>query len=886
MTISPGTRLGPYEIVAPIGAGGMGEVWRAKDTRLEREVAIKVLPPGLAEDAQFLKRFEREAKTISQLSHPHVCALYDVGEESTEEGSTVHFLVMELLEGESLAERIEKGRLPLNEVLRYGREIASALDAAHRRGITHRDLKPGNIMLTKSGAKLLDFGLAKTASEGRAPVDGLTNLPTAVKALTQEGTILGTFQYMAPEQLEGLAADARTDIFALGAVLYEMATGQRAFESETKTSLIAAIVSSQPKPISSVVAMSPPSLDHVVRRCLEKDPDDRWQSAHDVAGQLQWISEAGSQAGVATPISVRRKTRERLAWGAAAILAITTVVVSVLWLRTPQVQSHSFRLTIPTSTASYQRAGQGIISPDGARVIFTAMNPEGKWSLWVRDLDSFDARPIDGTKPGRIGFWSPDGRSYAYWSGGNLMSIDLDGGSPQTIAPASWLQGGDWNKDGVIIFGVGESGIMRVQATGGTPTEITHLDPKHFERTDVYPQFLPDGKHFLFVATTFDPNQKNQTHRLYVGSLDSSKTKFITNVTSATSYVEPGYLLYVRNGTLIAVPFDDKKLEVTGEPIRIVDDVGNFLPLATANFSVSKGGTIVYQPPARSDRVVRLNEKGNEIAQIGKVGSFGQLRVSPDGSRVAVAVHNPKIGTTDLWQYGLERDTSRRITSDPRDESNPIWTPDGKRMIYMAALKGWPDIYQIDLDGSDGTTPLLLEKGLQFPNDISPDGRYLIYQSFTGLLTRNVDLWILPLQKDAKPHRFTSTPFHEGQARFSPDGKWVAYASDESGQTQIYVKPFPGPGQAIQISTDEGTDPAWSRDGKNLYYSWRNRMSVVKLGDPADFSNPKPETLFKTKGSIRAFDVAPDGEFVAVLRDESKLPPNRVIVNWAGESKK
>ncbi|HKI85450.1 MAG TPA: protein kinase, partial [Thermoanaerobaculia bacterium] len=465
MTIQPGTRLGPYEIAAPIGAGGMGEVWRARDTRLEREVAIKVLPPELAEDAQFLKRFEREAKTISQLSHPHVCALYDVGEEKTGASATVHYLVMELLEGESLAERIEKGRLPLDDVLKYGREIASALDAAHRRGITHRDLKPGNIMLTKSGAKLLDFGLAKSASEGQAPIDGLTNLKTEAKPLTQEGTILGTFQYMAPEQLEGLEADARTDIFALGAVLYEMATGHRAFEAQSKTSLIAAIVSSQPEPISKVVAMSPPSLDHVVRRCLEKDPDDRWQSAHDVASQLQWISEAGSQAGVATPITIRRKTRERLAWAAAAILGITTIVVSLLWLRAPEVQKRSFRLTIPSSTSSYQQAGQGIISPDGARVIFTAMSPERKWSLWLRDLDSFDARAIDGTKRGVNGFWSPDGRSFAYWSGGNLMSIDLDGGSPQTIAPASWLQGGDWNKDGVIIFGVGESGILRVQAT-------------------------------------------------------------------------------------------------------------------------------------------------------------------------------------------------------------------------------------------------------------------------------------------------------------------------------------------------------------------------------------------------------------------------------------
>lgn len=520
-------------------------------------------------------------------------------------------------------------------------------------------------------------------------------------------------------------------------------------------------------------------------------------------------------------------------------------------------------------------------------MVFSARNKDGQSSLWVRDLDSFDARPIDGTEPWEYGFWSADGRSFAYWNGSNLMSIDLDGGSPQTIAPASWLQGGDWNKDGVILFGVGESGILRVPATGGKPTEITHLDPKHFERTHVFPTFLPDGKHFLFVATTFNPNQKDQTHRLYAGSLESPETKFITEVTSATSYVEPGFLIYVRNGTLVAVPFDDEKLEVTGKPIRIVDDVGDFLPLAHANFSVSKTGTIVYQPPFRSSRVVRLDEHGNEIAQLGEVGSFDQLRISPDGSQVAVAVQDARIGTADLWEYGLERDTSRRITSDPRSESNPVWTPDETKMIYMAALKGWPDIYEINLDGSGGTTPLLVEEGLQFPNDISPDGRNLIYQNYTGQLTRNVDLWILPLQKDAKPHRFTETPFHEGQARFSPDGKWVAYASDESGQTQIWVKPFPGPGQAIQISTDGGSDPAWSRDGTHLYYKWRNRMSVVRLRTLDDFKNPQPEKLFETKDTLMLFDVAPNGQFVASLRDESELPPNHVIVNWtAGLGKK
>ena len=516
MSISRGTLLGPYEIVESLGAGGMGEVWRAKDTRLDREVAIKVLPAGFAQDEQFLQRFEREARAISSLNHPHVCTLYDVGEVSLREGEapaepdsgTVHYLVMELIEGESLAERLKKGPIPLHEVLKYGRQIASALDAAHKRGVIHRDLKPGNVMITKSGAKLLDFGLAKSAAEGRGAVEGVTNLPTEAKPLTQEGTILGTFQYMAPEQLEGLEADPRTDIFALGALLYEMATGRRAFAGETKTSLIAAIVSQHPEPISQVTPMTPPALDHVVRRCLEKDPDDRWQSAQDIASELQWISEAGSQAGVAAPVTLRRKTREKLAWTLVALLfTICAILGFLLSSSSGETPRPSLDLTLSPPPNAYLKLGNqfggGLISPDGRRVVFAAENSDGT-QLWIRSLGQDDSRPIPGTEGAAYPFWSPDSRSIAYFNSGGrpmMKRIELEGGLPQTISnlgPDGAGRGGSWRSDGTIIYGAISGNLRRVPPGGGDPSGVTTLDIESGETAHYWPQFVGSGEKVLY----------------------------------------------------------------------------------------------------------------------------------------------------------------------------------------------------------------------------------------------------------------------------------------------------------------------------------------------------------------------------------------------------
>jgi hypothetical protein len=520
----------------------MGEVWRGKDTRLDRSVAVKILPVAFAEDDERRQRFEREAKTISSLSHPHICTLFDVGHEGE-----AHFLVMELLEGESLADRLQKGPLPLDQVVKFGAQVAEALSAAHKQGIVHRDLKPGNVMLTKSGAKLLDFGLARSGA-GLGGVSGSTALPTEAKPLTTAGTVLGTFQYMAPEQLEGAEADPRTDIFALGALIYEMATARRAFEGKSKTSLIAAILSTQPPPISSVQPVMPPALDHVVRKCLEKDPDDRWQSAHDVASELRWIGEAGSQAGVPTTLSVRRRSRERLAWGLVALLGTAAGLLAVVQLRRPAAPAVAFRATLDpppeTSLIPFDELGLAL-SPDGRQLAFVAIAADGSKQIWIRDLAEMSARPLGETSGAWYPFWSPDGRHLGFFADGKLKRIDLRGGSPQVIAEAPSGRGGSWGQGDVILFSPNiRSAIHQVPATGGTPTPVTRFLPEQ-ETSHRWPHFLPDGRHFLFLLRARTSGQP-EVGRLMLASLDSPEaTLLIDDATNAT-YVDPGYLLYGR----------------------------------------------------------------------------------------------------------------------------------------------------------------------------------------------------------------------------------------------------------------------------------------------------------------------------------------------------
>ena len=594
MDIVPGVRLGPYEVVSAVGVGGMGEVYRANDTRLDRTVALKVLPAHLSSNPEFRERFDREARTISSLSHPHICTLYDVGHHDG-----IDYLVMEFVEGESLAERLKKGPLLIEQVLRYGIQIAEALDKAHRQGIIHRDLKPANIMITKSGAKLLDFGLAKIVA-AESPVVQLSHLPTAQRQLTQEGTILGTFQYMAPEQLEGLEADARTDIFAFGTVLYEMATGRHAFEGKTKTSLIAAIVDRDPPPISSIQPLTPPTFERVVKTCLAKDPDDRWQSARDVANELRWIQKS------APAVAVPQRRRDWIAWTIALIAIATAGVFAYLHHRATSEPPQSVQSAIlPPEKGVFAfgpPSGGVAISPDGRRIVFRVTN-EGKTMLWVRALNSLAAQPLLGTEEGTFPFWSPDSRFIGFFAGGKLKKIDANGGPPQPICSViNQPRGGSWGRDGVILFGAGtRDPISKVAAEGGSPVQVTKLAVGQYSQR--WPTFLPDGRHFLYFAQTW-AGQPNEHDSTYVASLDSAEVRPLFHSSGAAMYAPPGYLVFVRDRMLLAQRFDAKKLQTVGEPFPVAERIESYPQTSTAIFSVSDNGVLLYQ---RGENIADLN---------------------------------------------------------------------------------------------------------------------------------------------------------------------------------------------------------------------------------------------------------------------------------------
>ena len=675
MTLLSGTRLGPYEIVAPIGAGGMGEVWRAIDSRLERQVAIKVLPPEFASDTRRRLRFQREAKTISQLSHPNICTLHDVGEIADAGSGSVPYLVMELLDGESLAERLEKGPLPIDQVLTYGTQIAAALDCAHRAGVVHRDLKPGNVMLTKSGAKLLDFGLAK-AHEDVLPSD-------STLTLTQEGTIVGTFQYMAPEQLEGGDADARTDIFALGTVLYEMATGKRAFEPSSKAGLIAAIVTGQPAPMSEIQPLAPPAFEHAMLKCLAKQPDDRWQSAHDVAEELKWI---GSQIGVGGPVAARRRSRERLE--GARYLLLVVVAVASTW-GVIRFRAERPRLVVTTisppdrSEYAFAFGDAPAISPDGLRIAFVAETEKVR-RIWVRSLSDGSAQPLAESEYATGLFWSPDSRKIGFFSGHKMKKIDANGGPAQTLCDAWNPRGGTWSRDGAIVFAPKAVGpLYRVSDSGGVPSEVTQLHLSHTVDHH-WPWFLPDGRHFLYLAETgWEGIDQGD---IMVGSIDDPlEKKLVSAVRSNVAWSRSGYLLYYRDRSLVAQKLDVTRLEVDRDVIPIAKNVAlNFR--YNAMFSVSDHGELIYQTgdATVTSQLAWFDAAGKRLENVGKPADIAHLELSHDGRRVAVAIGDAGSRQRDIWIEDVARGTPTRLTFEAKDNQSPVWSADDTRIAYAA----------------------------------------------------------------------------------------------------------------------------------------------------------------------------------------------------------
>jgi len=764
VSLSPGTRLGAYEILDLLGAGGMGEVYRARDTRLDRTVAIKVLPGEMALSEEVRQRFEREARVISSLNHPHICTLFDVGHQDG-----VEYLVMEHLEGETLADRLSRGPMPIPELLKTGVEIADALDRAHRQGLVHRDLKPGNIMLTKSGAKLLDFGLARAT--GLAPTASQLSSPTISRPLTAEGSIVGTFQYMAPEQLEGREADARSDIFSLGAVLYEMATGKRAFEGRSQASLIASILKEQPRPLSSFDQLTPPALERTVMRCLEKEPDDRYQTARDVMLDLKWISDAGSRAGIAAPVAARRKSRERTAWilAAAASVIALALVGFVVVNRPAKPEQLKFLIPAPPEVRVMNTPK---VSPNGKFIAYNATDSTGTSMIWVRPLGSLVAQTLPGTQNAMRPFWSPDSRYLGFMADQKLKKIAIDGGPPQTLCTSNSNGDGAWSPQGMILFdGSTTDSIRVVSAAGGTPVSITKIDYAHGETGNAWPQFLPDGRHFLFLGLTQIPDEAV----LKVGDMKTGKIQVIARGSyTRMQYVPPGYILSVRDRALLAQPFDPNSFRFKGDAFPIADDVAAGGGDATnAEYSASDNGVLVYRGGLSGlTRLVWMDRSGHEIRQVGDPGNYSAQAVSPDGNRVAVELSTN--GPSNIWLLDQSRNVTTRFTFDTQGDYWPVWSPAGDRLLYFS-FKGGGATFLKDASGAKPESLFLAHTPPIGVTDWSKDGRYLA--CLVDMPKTGWDLYVQPTAPGAKAYPFAATEYREAGARFSPDGHWLAYSS-------------------------------------------------------------------------------------------------------------
>ena len=873
MPLNPGDKLGPYECVAPIGAGGMGEVYKARDTRLDRIVAIKT------SKVEFSERFEREAEAVAALNHPNICQLYDVGP---------NYLVMEYVEGRQL-----KGPLPLDQTLKYAAQICDALDAAHKQGITHRDLKPTNILVTKAGIKLLDFGLAKLATSGTAQAPKPDDA-TLTMALTGKNEIVGTLYYMSPEQLQAQASgreiDGRSDIFSFGLVLYEMLTGKRAFEGTSPASVIAAIME---RPAPSIADVAPAALDWVLKRCLEKDPDNRWQTARDLKAELERFASA-PESGSAAPLTPTSWHRSWLPWCIAAFLLLALMPANLLHFReTPPVQP-SLRYQIPPpGAAAAQYLG---LSPDGRNLAFVANNG-GPNQVWVRALDTLVSRALAGTDGATYPFWSPDGAYLGFFTDGKLKKIAVAGGPAQTLCDAASGRGGTWNRDGVILFSPGPaSSIFRVPAAGGTPVPATKLAGNGASEGNRFPVFLPDGDHFIYNAGS----DKLDAAGVFVGSLGGAAAVRLLPDVSNALYAPPsapggtGHILFRRENALMAQPFDAKGLKATGDAFPIAEQVPLGGNAGFGAFSVSENGILVFRSggAAANRELVWIDRTGKRLDALGKPGDFLGFSVSPDEKTLAVRIGSG--AQSDIWLEDIGRSVLSRFTFRPGIATNPVWSPDGSRLVFLIQTLGTysSDIYQKPA-GGNGQEELLLHSGINgFPYDWSPDGKWLVYRQ-TGQKTAT-DLWLLPFNGDHKPVPYLQSPFDELNPRFSPDGKWMAYQSNESGRFQIYVQTVPLSGAKYQISSSGGTVPRWRRDGKELFYvSADQKLTAVPVKPGATVEVGTPQPLFpipQTAGVAYAYAPMHDGQRFLVNvpagGDAAAVQPVTVLSNWQAGLKK
>ncbi len=895
MPLTPGTRLGPYEILAPLGAGGMGEVFRARDTRLGREVAVKVLPQHLSTNPEVRVRFEREAKTVSSLNHPHICTLHDVGRE----GDT-DYLVMELVEGETLAQRLEKGALPAADVLKLGGQIADALDRAHRAGVIHRDLKPGNVMLTKSGAKLMDFGLARaTGMAGPASGSGvtqatLTQSPTVAAPLTAEGTIVGTFQYMAPEQLEGKEADARSDLWALGCVLYEMATGRRAFEGKSQASLIAAILKEQPRPLAELAPMMPPALDRAVKQCLAKDPDDRWQTAGDLRRELAWLAEGGSQAGVPAPVAAARRGRTKLSMFVAVAGWLVAVAIAVTaWTRLTATHPEGPFFTAIAASASdrptpLQWAGPMALSPDGTRLA-TVVQGDDVGRVSVYDFATGSTSVLESTKGAGFPFWSPDGRWIGFFSDGKLRKVEAAGGPAQPLADALQGRGGTWNRAGEIVFAPDIMGpLMKVSENGGKPTAVTK--PDSVDVTHRNPYFLPGGKRFLFIERR---TESEMVGRLMAGSIDGATPREVLDRASNVQ-LSAGYLLFVRDQSLLAQRFDAGSLALRGPIVPIAENIDYWNGKDIGNFSTTPLGLLVYGHQAVPEgSLAWIGRDGRLIETLVPKEAVVPLTTWPVLSRdlrQAALVRREASGQTfDIWLLDIATKQMRRATFTNASRMSCALSPDGQRLaVYsntLGAAAGTSGsassaLWIQPVSGARGQE-ILLENQAITAGDWSPDGKVLL--GFSQRTATAFDITFVRLDDPKHQVRdLANTRFSELWARFSPDGAWVAYASDESGRFEIYVVDFPNATRKWQVSRDGGFFPTWGLDGREIFFQASNRLMaapVTRSGNGIEIGPPVKLGLSETpfEGPY-----ASDGKrFLVLQRDAAPVSvPTQVVRNW------
>jgi eukaryotic-like serine/threonine-protein kinase len=878
----PGSRLGPYEIVSLLGVGGMGEVYRARDSRLDRTVAIKILPADVAADPRRRERFRREARTISSLTHPHVCALHDIGEHDG-----VDFLVLEYLSGETLADRLRRGPLKFDAALKIALEIADALDKAHHLGIVHRDLKPANVMLTDDGAKLLDFGLAALRQSSPAISSLSTAATDAALPLTGEGTILGTLHYMSPEQLQGKDADPRSDIWAFGCLVYEMFTGRKAFQGDSQPHVIGAIVNSDPPAVSERQPLASPAVDRVVAKCLSKEPDQRWQSAGDLRDVLRLVGPIAPQ-----PIGARRRrapVREWVAWitAAGAAIALASILAfSQLFGPRPAGAREEMRFQIIAAPAVdiYSIA----LSPDGRNLAFVA-SEGAKTQLWLRNLGSTAVKPLGGTDGASFPFWSPDSQSVGFFSDGKLKRVDIGGERVHTLADAFQGRGGTWNRDGVIVFATSTtSPLYRIPAAGGQPAPLTHLDPQVGGHR--FPQFLPDGRHLLFFAFSGSPDKQG----VYLATLEPPATRRLFYADRAAAFVPPQLLIFAREHVLLALRFDATTLQTIGEPFPLNEPIAEsaFSSLAV---SAAQTGLLAYGDSASAERpeLTWFERSGKRLGPAGNSGAAGRNpELSRDG--VWVAFERDVDARSEIWLMDSVRRAPSRLTYD--GGAAPVWSPDGNRIVHSHVTTIYWDLY---VKLSRGTSPsqLLLKSDTQkYPTDWSLDGRFILYNNIDP--TSGYDIWVLPLEGDRKPFPVANTRFEERQGQFAPNARSVAYQSNETGRFEIYVQPFPGPGPKLPVSTEGGVQPRWRRDGRELVYLAPDgtlmSAAVESSSDDGKLEFRRPKPLFQTRiaegstsrlaGSSRsAYAATGDGArfLINVNNTQSGGAPITVVVNWA-----